>query len=480
MDTAREVRVGVAKKPITDCGEGPAGKVHDELCAGVIYVEGGGAPAAMVGLDHGGLSGEDTDRAKGVLAERAGLDPDRVLVTCSHTHSALRLDPGKLGARLAEAALEARASSAPARVAFARADVGRRFSFNRRLRLSEEFGTLTIMHTRNTKADLKRSRLDAGGQVRDFLRCGANLYHQDYRDCGVEAGRAPPGPSAGARRLLESLPENIYCDGEVDPHLDALAFRRRDGAAIGTLVRFSCHPVVFYDCRTGEVSADYPGVLTREVARATGAPALFVNGACGNVRPLAAENSVSEVERMGKGLAALAIDGLSLAEARPLGRFEFARREEDFEVAPDMRGEAAGPADFEAELEKFRERASRPFDPLDLKRALDRLMRVWARGRRGERGPRRRLPICLAGFNDVAFVGLPGEIFAEASLQIKRRFPGRSVIVSELTDTSFPGYVPVREEFDRGGYEVSASRLAPGSAEKMVETASGMLESYFG
>ena len=71
---------------------------------------------------------------------------------------------------------------------------------------------------------------------------------------------------------------------------------------------------------------------------------------------------------------------------------------------------------------------------------------------------------------DLAIVGLPGEVFVELGLAIKKASPYKHTMVLELTNSHI-AYVPTKEAFSRGGYETINSRLAPGGGEMMVETA---------
>jgi hypothetical protein len=71
---------------------------------------------------------------------------------------------------------------------------------------------------------------------------------------------------------------------------------------------------------------------------------------------------------------------------------------------------------------------------------------------------------------DVAFVGLPGEIFTELGLAIKLASPFAWTSVVTLANDS-PGYIPDRKGHAQGAYEPVSSRVAPGSGEKLVEAA---------
>jgi hypothetical protein len=76
---------------------------------------------------------------------------------------------------------------------------------------------------------------------------------------------------------------------------------------------------------------------------------------------------------------------------------------------------------------------------------------------------------------DAAVVLLPGEIFVELGLAIKARSPFATTIVIELANDN-PAYVPTREAFAQGAYEVENSRIAPGGGEALVEEAVRLLK----
>ncbi|MBO0723309.1 MAG: hypothetical protein J2P41_20975 [Blastocatellia bacterium] len=75
---------------------------------------------------------------------------------------------------------------------------------------------------------------------------------------------------------------------------------------------------------------------------------------------------------------------------------------------------------------------------------------------------------------EIAWVGLPGEIFTELGKAIKLASPFPSTIIVELANDNV-GYVPDRRAYDEGAYEVISSRLAAGGGEAMVESAVRML-----
>jgi hypothetical protein len=76
---------------------------------------------------------------------------------------------------------------------------------------------------------------------------------------------------------------------------------------------------------------------------------------------------------------------------------------------------------------------------------------------------------------DVAFVFLPGEVFVELGLAIKRGSPYRTTLVVELSNCVETIYIPTRAAYAGGGYEVANSAVEPGSGEMLVEAALALL-----
>ena len=75
---------------------------------------------------------------------------------------------------------------------------------------------------------------------------------------------------------------------------------------------------------------------------------------------------------------------------------------------------------------------------------------------------------------DTAVVCLPGEIFVELGLAIKRASPfKRTLVITVCNDR--PSYVPTRKAFGEGSYEVTTARVKPGAGEMLVDAAVKLL-----
>ncbi len=147
-------------------------------------------------------------------------------------------------------------------------------------------------------------------------------------------------------------------DGPVDPELLVLWVEGLDGRPIGLLFQHGCHPTVL-GCENLELSADWPGAAAGRIERETGAPALFLLGAHGDVDPRTrgVKDLIRRYQSRGRGFPAVEALGAEVAEAvlasgedehslsGPLGAVSRTLR------LPLHLGQLSGP-DAELELEK--------------------------------------------------------------------------------------------------------------------------------
>jgi hypothetical protein len=90
-----------------------------------------------------------------------------------------------------------------------------------------------------------------------------------------------------------------------------------------------------------------------------------------------------------------------------------------------------------------------------------------------------KLPLQAIRIGDGAIGTLPGEIFAETGLKLKKNSPFRYYFTISQANGQF-GYVPTEEQFSLGGYETwlcSGSLLETGAERKMSEALTGLINS---
>lgn len=79
--------------------------------------------------------------------------------------------------------------------------------------------------------------------------------------------------------------------------------------------------------------------------------------------------------------------------------------------------------------------------------------------------------------DELAMVFLPGEVFVDLGLAIKRHSPFKTTLVIELSNCVETAYLPTHAAYAQGSYEVINSRTKPGSGEKLVAAALSLLRS---
>lgn len=393
--------------------------VHDPLYVRSLALEQDGAGIVMAICDLIGVRRAYLDRARARIAETVGLSPERVLIACTHTHTGPETgdDPYTefLIARIADAVTLAWDRRAAAEAGWGRADEPR-VAFNRRYRMRD--------------------------------------------------GTVQTNPGIGN-------PDAIAPAGQIDPEVGVLCLRRPDGSTIGVLANYALHYVGTPDAEYA-ISADYFGAFSRLLQRLRGEEfvAALCNGAAGDINNIDVRGGrrlpndrYQHVERVAALIAAAAL---------------WAWNEMPF----------VSEAPIDAAMAELTVRRRELPSEADIARARQIEARLAAGERvlMGERAFARRvlrqmrdlpaeLPTWVQALRvgDLALVGVPGELFVELGLEIKRRSPFRQTMVIELANDSI-GYLPTRRAFEEGGYEPEASVLASGEGERIVETALSLLE----
>jgi hypothetical protein len=201
--------------------------------------------------------------------------------------------------------------------------------------------------------------------------------------------------------------------GPIDRELIALAVDGTDGEPIARIANFACHGVVMGQ-ESYLVSGDWPGTAARKMERKTGeTPFLFLNGGCGNVN-----------SRMGP--------------------------QNDFGPVEELASEFAG--DFLAASKRLKAPSGGGGRVIGLERSI----------RLPSKKDGKLLDVTIKGLRlgPVRIVGFPGELFSETVMAVKQAYAGKPVMVCSYSEESESGYVPVREAYAEGGYEVGASRLS--------------------
>jgi len=266
--------------------------------------------------------------------------------------------------------------------------------------------------------------------------------------------------------------------GPVDPQVGIVMLRKvSDNSPLAVLSNFGVHADTFGGSR---FSADYPGFFAQAL-RSTiggGCMSIFATGPCGDLNHVdvqAKDQKRLSSKDIGEHLSKVIVKEIPVLKkvGNPFlsmrSQFIYAPLQEYSEAELAWANdESAKPLHKES---AFLERRRR------LKiRSLERLRRTEAIAPTVEReGWKLPLEVQVIGIGkDLAIVGLPGEVFVELGLAIKKASPFKTTLVIELTNSHI-AYVPTRKAFSQGSYETINSRLAPGGGEMMVEAAINLL-----
>lgn len=275
-----------------------------------------------------------------------------------------------------------------------------------------------------------------------------------------------------------------------------------DGRVLATIVNYACHPTTLAWDNT-LISPDYIGALREVVERETGAPCLFLQGACGELGPregFVGDTAVADRNGRELGYAALsaltalpeagtkfcylgpvvsgatlgawAHEALSPEELNAKAAWQLTRWSEPLTYRP---GQPTA-AQTQAELDQFLadEVAARAAG--DEARAAEcramaernnRLLHRFSQLPQGDAFP---LQVVLWRIGDAVWLGVQGESYNVLQTELRRRFPERVVIVASIAADWGASYLPPRELYDTGIYQESIAVVAAGSLEQLIES----------
>lgn len=250
-------------------------------------------------------------------------------------------------------------------------------------------------------------------------------------------------------------------DGVIDRDLDTFWFRNVDGKLIGSLTIFGCHPTNLGGYLIG---GDYPGFLCRILSAQTDAPAFFVTGCAGNIRPW--------FKRRDSGFNRPTLKALEAASRKMADEVLQSQRD----IAPvhteNLRivgGFHQLPYADLPDADTLSDQAENHSNPLIRLWAAEMLKLIEAGGL-PSRCPQE---IQVLQFNEDlrAVVFLGGEILTEIGMRIKAALQPATTITVAYSN-GLIAYVLSKATYDLGGYEVDGSHfyfLRPAPFVKEVE-----------
>jgi Neutral/alkaline non-lysosomal ceramidase, N-terminal len=426
------------------------------LWATVLLLDDGAARTAIIDLDFLLIPTADCTRLRELAAEAAGLKPEHVRLSFTHTHAGPPWSADRMGSQDGLPGTELipayRAKMTDAIVAAARA----------------------------AKAALRPSRVAAAHGASDI---------SVNRRLRTESGRV-------------IVAQNW--EGETDPTMTLIRVDDLDEQPIATIVGYGTHPIVLAH-QNKLISPDYPGTVKRTVEQLVGGTCMFLQGCAGDQIPREAlTGDTGAARRMGTLL------GLDAARAALRLRTQPTQKRLDAVVesgAPlglwveDKLPDQAAPLAVLSRKVSLPVRNYGPVEPLAAEsesrsaavRALDktkssaaeiadanyRAKRAamdahWAKYCAGRSHVEVEMHAIRIG--DAALIGVPLEPFAGIGAEVRASSPLKVTQFAGYTN-GWEGYVPTEAQVGAGGYEAEwATPYAKGAASALSREAKKLLD----
>ena len=224
-----------------------ARSIADPLEAHGLVLTGPGKPVVLVSVDWCEIRNESYERWRGVLAEAAGTDKQRVLVGCVHQHDAPYVDA--VAQRLLKANGVAEDLCDP--------------DFDERALQQVASALRRSLPTARTITHVGAGR----GKVEQVA--SSRRYVTESGKVSFERTSATRDPRVRAQPI-----------GTIDPWLKTISFWEGEHA-VAAVSCYSTHPMTFYG--KGDVSCDFPGIARRaRQQEMPGAAQIYFTGCAGD------------------------------------------------------------------------------------------------------------------------------------------------------------------------------------------------------
>ncbi len=411
----------------------------DPLYARAIVFQQGKETAALVFCDVVGVPLEIAGPARKKASKATGIPAEHIAVTGTHTHT------GPMYFMSLHDYLHERAVAKQGKDPYDSAAY------------RKELIQKIVDAVTKAKAVLAPAELKSGYAIENRISFNRRYYMKD-----------------GSVRFNPPImsPDIIRPAGPIDPQVGIITLSKpRAKQPSSAIVSFAMHP----DTTGGTLySADYIHSLGERLQQSFGPnfKLLFGTGTCGNInhRDVTKEeqrtaDTLGEV--LGDDVASAIEKGNLLSGGEPMLAVESTMVPAPLqEYSPEQIAKA------KTNMPRIGKRGFSFMEAVEACKIAD-IERLKKSGYAGE------LEVQAFRFNhDTAIVTLPSEIFVEFGLAIKAASPFKTTLVVELANDDL-AYTPTKQAFAEGSYEVTNSRVQPGTGEKLVDAAIGLLKELY-
>ncbi len=414
----------------------PATHVHDDLHARCLVLDNGEMQMVFVVCDNLGLPRDLCDAAKKLIEERTGIPPQQVMISATHTHSAV---------------------TARGENAMEYYDEFTGYQQFIITRIAD--GVQTALH------NLEPARIGWGSANEP-----SSVFNRRWF---INPEQPPRNPFGGVDRVQMNPPREsedlVEPAGPVDPEVVFLSVQSMDGDPIALLANYSLHYVGGVE--RGAVSADYFAIFAERIGdllHADYADPPFVgmmsNGTSGDINNINFRKKserkapYEQMEKVADEVARVVYDAhrdIEFHDWVPLG---VVQNELTLKVRKPTDGEVA----------YFRNVLNKPEDA----QPYHRYERIYAKRVMQLHESPDEVEIILQTFRigELGITTIPFEVFVEIGLELKEKNPFEESFTISLANGSY-GYLPTYEQFELGGYEtwMGTNKVEREASQKIVD-----------
>ncbi len=482
QEQSAPIQIGVAETDITPpIGFPMAGYFHERLADGqvdplkakCIVFRSESEQAALVICDLTGIAVDFSHAVRTAASNRTGIPAANIVVAATHSHTA----PDYTKALYNFLADKSSAEKSLGKPSKAIAD-------------DQAVATSAV-------------RADYVGRLIENTVAAVELACKDVQPVNLQSGWVEQQtPVSFNRRFVQrdgsvrtwvglDHEGSVRSAGPIDPEIGLLRINDADGKPLGLVSNFALH----LDTVGGlKWSGDYPYFIEQAARTALGSDVIsvFGTGCCGDINHVNPRGTVrNKTDFIGGSLGESVVSGLQ--HLSPIENPQLEVRSATVELPV----QEASAEDVARAIQVMKAvHAGEKVEFLDHVTAHKKLLVDQLRNnprlapdseahlaRRqthhwagiGETLPVEVHAICIG--DDLAIVCLPGEVFVDLGLAIKRGSPFRTTLIIELSNSVETCYIPTRAAYAGGSYEVTNSAVAAGSGEMLVEESLKLLRS---
>lgn len=416
----------------------PCKHIHDQLHARCLVLDDGRTKLALVVCDLLGLHRSVSLKAREYIEAETGIPASNVLISGTHTHSAVNALGGPV----------------------------RQYTSDLELTDYQKFVARRIADGVRCAVNLLRPAEIAFGTV-DIPE------HVHIRRWFLKEGTMPPNPFGKIDKVKMNPgagnPNLVEPAGEPDPTVSFIALREIGGRLISVYSAYSLHYVG--GVGDGHISADYYGMYCEALKKLqqggdedppfVGIMANGTSGDANNINfrnPQPRKQPYEQMRYVANDVANKVNEALSKVTWQSSAPLAASYRELGVKwrtIDPDL---IAWAKETEARTPRIQGKVDLPFA------YAGRVQRL------AEASPETKTPVQLLRIGDICVGTTPCETFAETGREFRKRSPFAKSFMVELAH-GYYGYMPTPRHFELGGYETwpGTNNLEPQASVKMMD-----------